>query len=205
MATKTRSSGRRKTAVTVFTLALAAWLVHSAALAQDSQPPPSQIVVSSLPHPATNVRWGRAVGVVDASVEQVMAIVHDYGSYGEFIPYFHISRVLSQRGNRALVYMQARLAKGVLNVWANMKLDSRKRADGSYVVEAKMTKGNMEQMKARWEVTPLPDGRTRVAFQMIMDPDLPMPAGFITAQNEKASKKTIKALRKRLAGAGRHG
>ena len=68
-----------------------------------------------------------------------------------------------------------------------------------------MTKGNMEQMKARWEVTPLSDGRTRVAFQMIMDPDMPMPAGFITAQNEKASKKTIKALRKRLARAGRHG
>ena len=50
-----------------------------------------------------------------------------------------------------------------------------------------------------WEVTPFDDGRTLVAFQIIVDPDLPLPTSLINAENEKAARKTVHALRRCFA------
>src|SRR5215510_5700070 len=65
-----------------------------------------------VPHPGTSVLWGRAAGVVDAPSERVMDVLRNYGSYKEFMPNFEASRVLSQRGSAALVYMQVSILHG---------------------------------------------------------------------------------------------
>lgn len=156
------------------------------------------IVVSTRPHAGTNVRWGRSVGVVDAPIADVMRVVSDYGAYQEFMPHFEASRVLSQRGERALVYMEALIAKKTLKIWAQLKITPEQR-DTTRIVSARMTKGNLAHMEARWEVSPLPDGRSLVTFDILVDPQLPLPASLVSSENEKASKSTIRALRDRLA------
>lgn len=156
-----------------------------------------EIEVSTHPHPDTSVRWGRAVAVVEAPVDRVMDVVSDYGAYREFMPHFRTSKVLSQRGESALVYMEALIAKGTLTVWAQLKI--RPQADESKrVVVASMTKGNLDHMEARWEVSPLSGGRSLVAFEILVDPKLPFPSGLVTTENEKASRRTLRALRERL-------
>ena len=156
------------------------------------------IVASTRPHEGTSVRWGRSVGVVDAPVVDVMKVVSDYGAYHEFMPHFEASKVLSQRGERALVYMEALIAKKTLKVWAQLKITPEQH-DNTRIVSARMTKGNLAHMEARWEVSPLPDGRSLVTFDILVDPKLPLPASLISSENEKASKRTIRALRDRLA------
>lgn len=156
------------------------------------------IQVSSIAHPGTSVRWGRAEGVVEAPVDAVRKIVGNYGAYHEFLPSFRTSRVLSQRGSRALVYMEAGIAKNTLTIWAQMKISPMPSVGKTEVIEAHMLKGNLEFMEAQWELTPLDAGRTRVAFQILVDPKVPLPASLVTRENEKASKRTIGALRKRV-------
>ena len=180
---------------------------HGTAAAEGaSQPYPAmhprvaagEIVGTEADHPDTGVDWGRAVGIVNAPIEQVLEIVSDYGNYDQFMPHFKKSKVLSQRGRRALIYVEAEVAKGTLTVWAQMKMRPITLDGGRMVIEGRMTKGNLSRMEARWELTPLSGNRTLVTFKLLVDPKVPLPDSLITWENVKASRRGIKALRKQL-------
>lgn len=146
-----------------------------------------------------SVEWGEAVGVVDAPPETVMRIVTDYARYEEFLPHFRRSRVLSRRGHNALVYMQASVARDTVNLWAQMRIYARRPRGETRIIEGRMTEGNMDTFAARWEVTPLDDGRrSLVSFRIIVDPGLPLPSSLFTSENVKAARRTISALRERV-------
>lgn len=150
-------------------------------------------------HAEYSVHWGRSVGIVDAPLGDVMSVVENYAGYQDFMPHFRASKVLSQRGTSALVYMQASVAKNTMNLWAQMKVGPKPNVGETRVIEGKMVQGNMNAMFARWEVTPIDANRTLVAFQILMDPKLPLPDSFVSSENESASRKTIRALRQVLA------
>jgi ribosome-associated toxin RatA of RatAB toxin-antitoxin module len=150
---------------------------------------------STVARGAESVAWGRAVGIVEAPIEQVMAVVESYADYQSFMPHFKTSKVLSQRGSSALVYMQASIAKDTMTLWAQLKVGPGANVGDTRVIRAKMMSGNMNAMEAVWEVTPVDAERTLVSFQLVMDPKLPLPSSFITGQNQKAAAKTIRALR----------
>jgi ribosome-associated toxin RatA of RatAB toxin-antitoxin module len=163
-------------------------------------PPNGEITTINLPHAETSVQWGRAVGVVDAPLERVLGVVTDYAAYYTFLPHFHVSRVLSKRGESALVYLEASIAFDTMKLWAQVKLTALPLQGATHVIEAKMMKGNMDVMGARWELTPVDATHTLVAFQLIMDPSLPLPAGMVSTENLKASKQAIRSLRQVVAG-----
>lgn len=157
------------------------------------------IQVTAVPREGSSVTWGRAVGLVEAPIDQVLEVVQNYAGYHTFMPHFKTSKVLSQRGQSALVYMQASIAKDTMTLWAQLKVGPQANKGETRIIRARMMSGNMDAMEAIWELTPQGEGRTVVAFQLVMDPKLPLPASFVSAENEKASKKTIKALRRVLA------
>jgi len=157
-----------------------------------------EIVGVETDHPETDVDWGDASGIVEAPIDQVMAIVTDYAKYAQFMPHFKKSKVLSQRGKKALIYVEAKVAKGTLTVWAQMKMRPLKAEGGRMVVEGKMTKGNLSRFEARWELLPLSATRTLVRFKLLVDPKVPLPDSLVTWENVKASRRGIKALRKQL-------
>ena len=153
---------------------------------------------SSEPYPGTSVQWGRAVVLLDAPAADVLAIVQNYGGYKDFLPNFETSRVLSQRGNSALIYAQVSVMRGAAHIWAELKIKPHD-VGATRVIEAKMTKGNVDLLQATWEVTPVDAKHTLVAFQIIVDPKLPLPTGLVNDENTKTARKTLKALRALLA------
>jgi ribosome-associated toxin RatA of RatAB toxin-antitoxin module len=142
-----------------------------------------------------DVSWGRAVGVVEAPIDAVQSVVQNYAGYAKFMPHFKTSKVLSQRGASALVYMQASIAKDTMTLWAQLKIGPAANKGETRVIRAKMISGNMSAMEAVWELTSADATRTLVSFQLVMDPKLPLPDSFVTDQNVRAARKTIKALR----------
>jgi len=159
------------------------------------------ISVTNVPGPDGGVAWGRAEGILDARVSDVLAILHDYSQYAGLFPHFEQSRVLSQRGTEALVYLEANILHGATTLWGQVRMSSSTPSAGLQVVEAKMMKGkgNMKQFLARWEVRPLDDGRrTQLALQLLVDPDLPVPDMVVSGENKKSASKAFRALRKRL-------
>jgi ribosome-associated toxin RatA of RatAB toxin-antitoxin module len=180
-------------------------LATAPAAAQAGAPIPSENVKkggmdsTALPFPGTSVQWGRAVMILDAPAERVMSIVGNYADYHTFLPNFTTSRVLSQRGSSALVYVQLEIMNGAATIWAELKLRPKKTDGTTQIIEGTMTKGNVKLFQAQWEVTPQADGRTLVAVQMIVDPDLPVPSSILTSENQKSARKTMRALRDKLA------
>jgi ribosome-associated toxin RatA of RatAB toxin-antitoxin module len=149
------------------------------------------------PYPTSSTNWGRAVALVDAPADDVMAIVQDYATYKDYLPGFKASRVLSQRGASALVYVQVSVLKGALTFWAELKIKPHQ-GGSTRVIEASMTKGNVEIFKATWEVTPFDENRSLVAFQLIVEPDLPLPSSLVSKENVDNARTIIRALRKRI-------
>jgi ribosome-associated toxin RatA of RatAB toxin-antitoxin module len=170
--------------------------IPSLGLAQPPETLGIEVVAASVS--GTSIRAGQAEGVVDASLDEVLAIVSDYASYRDFMPHFRQSRVLTQRGDRAMVYMEVAILRDAHRLWGQMRVSSREE-NGRRVVEARMVEGNMTTFEARWELEALPDGRTRARFRLMVDPDLPLPAAAVSSENVKFARKSIVALRRRIA------
>ncbi len=151
------------------------------------------------PAPGLSVQWGRAVVMLDTPVDQVTAVVQDYAGYQTFLPNFEASRVLSRRDASALVYVQLSVLNGARTLWAELKLRAHPGEGSTRVVEAKMLKGNVSHFEAIWEVTALDAQHTLVAFQILVDPSLPLPASLLSEENAKSARKTLRALRNLLA------
>ncbi|MCS6798297.1 MAG: SRPBCC family protein [Myxococcota bacterium] len=160
-------------------------------------PQGDRIEVQAVPGPG-DIDIGRAIAVVAAPLERVMQVVTDYARYPEFMPNFNQSRVLSRRGPNALVYMQARIARNTTTLWAQMRIYARRPRGQTRIIEGRMVQGNMATMYARWELTPLGPDRTIVQFELLVDPDLPVPDALVSAENVKAARNTLRALRRRL-------
>ncbi len=158
-----------------------------------------QITSTGYKPPGQSVERGRASVVLEAPADRVIAVVQNYAQYKDFLPNFEASRVLSQRGASALVFVQVAIMKGAAHIWAELKLKPRKQEGATHVIEAKMMKGNVDHMEALWEVTPIDAQRTLVTFEIIVDPNLPLPSSLISDENRKTARKTLRALRERVA------
>lgn len=183
-------------------VAAAIWITAIAANPARAAEEPNEnagILTAQILEEGSNIAWGQAVLVVDRPIEEVLPIIQDYANYSDFMPNFTKSRVLSQRGSRAMVYMEVSVAKGAFTLWGQLNLTERPQDGEARVVEAYLMEGNVDAFSARFELTPVDDGaRTRVDFKIYVDPDIPLPSSVFSRENERAAEKTLRALRTRV-------
>ena len=148
----------------------------------------------------SNIATGRAVIVVDRPIEEVLPIVLDYANYVRFMPNFTKSKVLAQRGSRAMVYMEVSIARGMYTLYGQLNLAESPRDGGSRVVEGRLVDGNIDAFDASFTLTPTDDGAsTEIDFKIYVDPDLPLPSSVFSRENERAAGRAVRALRARVA------
>lgn len=142
---------------------------------------------------------GRAVGVIDKPIEEVLPVVLDYANYVQFMPNFTKSKVLAQRGNRAMVYMEVSVASGTFTLWGQLKLGKADDDGETRIIEARLLDGNIDAFNATWRLTPVEGGSgTEVDFKLYVDPNMPLPSSVFSRENERAAGKTVRALRNRV-------
>src|SRR4051794_40246538 len=159
------------------------------------------VALTNVAHPSQSVQWGRGEVVLDARPDEVLAVVQNYAQYAGMFPYFEKSRVLSQRGSDAIVYLEAKILHGAATLWSQVRMTASSPTPETHVIEVRMMKGksNLGQLLARWEVTPVGDGkRTLVGFQLLVDPDLPVPDSLVSDELRKSAGQALRALRKRV-------
>jgi ribosome-associated toxin RatA of RatAB toxin-antitoxin module len=160
------------------------------------------IFTTQIQEEGSDIASGRAVLVVDKPIEEVLPIVLDYANYVRFMPNFTKSRVLAQRGNRAMVYMEVSVAKGMYTLYGQLNLAERPQDGESRVVEGRLLEGNIDAFNASFTLTPVDGGaRTEIDFKIYVDPDLPLPSSIFSRENERAAGRTVRALRARVAEA----
>jgi len=190
----------KKTAfIGIITAAFIAASPSSPAQAADEHNENAGIYTAQIQEDGSDIAWGQAVLVVDKPIEEVLPIIRDYANYVQFMPNFTKSRVLAQRGSRAMVYMEVSVAKGAFTLWGQLNLAERPQDDDSRVVEAHLMQGNVDAFSARWMLTPVDGGaRTEVDFKIFVDPDIPLPSSIFSRENERAAGRTVRALRTRV-------
>ena len=157
------------------------------------------VFTAQLPEAGSSIAWGQAVLVVDRPIEEVLPVIRDYANYVTFMPNFTKSRVLAQRGGRAMVYMEVSVAKGAITLWGQLALAEQPRDGDFYVVEARLMEGNVDAFTASFTLRPVHGGaRTEVEFRIFVDPDIPLPASVFSRENERAAGRTVRALRARV-------
>ena len=180
--------------------ALIAGSSSSPAAAADGINENAGIFTAQIPEEGSSIAWGQAVLVVDKPIEEVLPIIRDYANYKQFMPNFTKSKVLAQRGSRAMVYMEVSVAKGALTLWGQLNLAERPQDGESRVVEAHLMEGNIDAFSASWTLTPVDGGtRTEVDFKIYVDPDIPLPSSIFSRENERAAGRTVRALRTRVS------
>lgn len=182
-----------------FRYALMALLVSvfSSASADAQLDPNRGISTHTVAAEGTSVRFGVANVVLDYPLEQVLTLLHDYAHFEDYLPHFQTSRVLSQRGNRALMYVEVTAARDTITLWAQTRVSSRDE-NGTRVIEARMTQGNLDHFVVRWEIASVDATHTRVNFRLLADPQVPLPASIMTTENERFSRLVLNAIRLRL-------
>ena len=160
------------------------------------------IFTAQIPEEGSSIHWGQAIIVVDQPIEEVLPIVRDYANYVSFMPNFTKSRVLAQRGSRAMVYMEVSVARGAITLWGQLALAERPDGEDAHVVEARLMEGNVDAFSASFTLRPVDDGaRTEIDFRIYVDPDIPLPSAVFSRENERAAGRTVRALRSRVAEA----
>lgn len=177
-------------------------LMPSHAAAVEAHEENAGIFTAQIPVQGSNIATGQAVIVVDKPIEEVLRIVLDYANYVQFMPNFTKSKVLAQRGSRAMVYMEVSVAKGMYTLYGQLNLAERPEDGVSRVVEGRLMDGNIDAFDASFKLTPTDDGaRTEIDFRIYVDPDLPLPSSVFSRENERAAGRTVRALRARVAEA----
>ncbi len=184
---------------------LGAWMIGTLpghAAATDAQEENAEIFTAQIPEQGSEIAGGHAVIVVDEPIDEVLPIVLDYANYVRFMPNFTKSRILAQRGTRAMVYMEVSVAKGMYTLYGQLNLAERPQEGASRVVEGRLMDGNIDAFNASFTLTPVDDGaRTKIDFKIYVDPALPLPSSIFSRENERAAGRTVRALRARIAEA----
>ena len=181
--------------------AIALFVAASASLvaAAEDHDENAGILTAQISEEGSNISWGQAVIVLDKPIDQVLPIVRDYANYVDFMPNFTKSRVLAQRGTRAMVYMEVSVAKGAITLYGQLHLAEHPESGDVRVVEARLLEGNIDAFSASFTLTPLDGGtRTEIDFKIYVDPDIPLPASVFSRENERAAGRTVRALRTRV-------
>jgi len=157
------------------------------------------IFTAQIPVDGSSIASGRAVIVVDKPIDEVVPIVLDYANYVQFMPNFTKSKVLAQRGSRAMVYMEVSVAKGMYTLYGQLNLAERPQEGDSRLVEGRLMDGNIDAFNASFRLTPVDGGaRTEIDFNIYVDPDLPLPSSVFSRENERAAGRAVRALRARV-------
>jgi ribosome-associated toxin RatA of RatAB toxin-antitoxin module len=158
-----------------------------------------EVFTAQIAEDGSSISWGHAVAVIDKPIDEVLPVVVDYANYVKFMPNFTKSQVLSQRGNRAMVYMEVSVASGAFTLWGQLKFSESEPQGATRVIEARLLEGNMDAFSATWRLTPVDAGAaTQVDFKIYVDPKMPLPSSVFSRENERAAGQSVRALRMRV-------
>jgi ribosome-associated toxin RatA of RatAB toxin-antitoxin module len=147
----------------------------------------------------SNIKAGGARTDVRAPIEVVRQAIIDFGSYAETIKKFEKARVVGRHGDTTDVYLQVPILKGAAKVWAVVRFEPKRGADGNEVIVGRMIKGNVKRLDASWHLKKIDDANTKLDLELLIVPDLPIPVpgSLVTGELSYAAEKAVKGMRSR--------
>jgi ribosome-associated toxin RatA of RatAB toxin-antitoxin module len=148
--------------------------------------------------PGFSIRAGGGMTVVNAPLATVRQTVTDYGHYADFMPRFQKSKIIGKNGPNTFVYLQVSILHGAASVWAVTRFGPPAPEGTGERIEGQLDgKGNVENLRAVWHLTPVDADHTIVKLELLIVPSLPVPGSLVTPELEFASDQAVSATRDR--------
>jgi ribosome-associated toxin RatA of RatAB toxin-antitoxin module len=156
-----------------------------------------QVLVFTDPF-AGGLSRGKAIGVVDATPEEVFRVATDYSKYRDFMPRITESTIKEWRQNEALVELQAALRwpAGMQTVEAKYTIE--KMPGDIYRVRFNMVHGTLKQYLGSLYIEPFGAGKTAITYELVAEPDTIAPKSAINHGITRSAGNFVHALRQRI-------
>ena len=142
---------------------------------------------------------GKAIGVFDATPEEVFRVATDYDKWKDYLPKVRGSHVLERTGDRSLVETVAELPWpiGASRVEANYM---QERLPGEvYRIRFEMVRGSMKHYLGSIYIEPWSaPGKAAVTYELVAEPDFLAPKGKVNKMVRRSAWGFVNALRQRV-------
>ncbi len=147
------------------------------------------------------IERGKAIGLFDATPNEVYRIASDYARWSEFMPKVKRSEVVSWSGSDCLVSTTAEL-KLLGESWVEARYHHEALAGETYRIDFQMVRGSMRQYFGRILIEPyvLPSGqlKTTVTYELVAEPNVYAPRGMLNRAIKRTASNSVHALRQRI-------
>jgi len=143
---------------------------------------------------------GWAVGVIDASPEQVFRVIAEVGRYKEFMTRMVESRVEARSGAGYRFYYKIDMPWPLADYWCvtqNVHVeDARRRV---YTRRWTLVSGTFHRNQGSWTVSPWRGGRALLSYSVVLLPTTKAPGGLVRYGTKVALPRSVKQFRERVA------
>lgn len=146
--------------------------------------------------PANPIETGGAAILIHAPIDTVRPIITGYGRYKQYIPTFEQSRLIGKKDGESEVYFDVPVLNGAAHVWAVVRMAKPKSTPEGEIITGRLVKGNVEDFRTVWRLRKVDDKTTIVKLELLVDPEIPLPASFVTHHLQEAAAKGVTAIRK---------
>jgi ribosome-associated toxin RatA of RatAB toxin-antitoxin module len=145
--------------------------------------------------PFADFRAGAARTTVAAPLDDVLPLITDYAHYSESIKAFEVSKVVARDGANTDVYLRVKILKGAAKIWAVVRFGPPRTDGDSRTISAHLVKGNVKRLDAVWHLDPASDGHSRLALELLIIPDLPVPESLVVPEVRDAAGTAVRGVR----------
>lgn len=138
---------------------------------------------------------GRAEIFINAPVSTVKAAVTDYANYAKVIPRFEKAKLLKKSGASADVYLMIPIMKGAAKVWSVQHFEAPAAVGKGETVIGKSLQGNVDALNTKWTYRAVDSQHTVLSCEIYVEPKLPLPAGTIAKEAQRAAAEAVVSVR----------
>jgi hypothetical protein len=142
----------------------------------------------------------QAIGVFDATPEQVLGVAANVDLYRSYVPGIAASKTLWQGPTEKEVVLEADLPWPLRNLWVQVRVDVDRAELGprTHRVRFSLVRGNMLRYEGSILIEPFGEGRTAVTYEILALPDLRLPRSWLQHAAGRGARTFVHALRSRV-------
>jgi len=149
------------------------------------------------------IERGKAIGVFDATSEEVFRVATDFSKWSEYLPKVHSSKVVSRAGKVTLVALIADLPFPVGRRQVFARYTEERLPGEIYRIRFEMIHGEMRQYLGSVYIEPWARSgsgppQTAVTYELVAEPDIAAPDSTINKAVRRSSSGFVHALRQHV-------
>jgi ribosome-associated toxin RatA of RatAB toxin-antitoxin module len=144
------------------------------------------------------IERGKAIGVIDATPEEVFRVATDYAKYRDFMPRVTASTVKEQAVDYALVELTAELRWPAGDSTVTARYTHEALPGDIYRVRFIMVTGSLKQYVGSLYIEPFSAGKTAVTYELVAEPNTIAPKSAINKGVKRSAGSFVHALRQRI-------